>query len=176
MDSPRTTSRPRRTTSTGSGSPPSVWTTTPPASPTWPGSLMMRGNQPTICSRTTRSPRPEESDRRRLRLRRADARRHGRDFAGPAGGRGCCCRCASVLLSFCGALRYLMDNWQLQHSRSLAFDEQRHQDIASIGKFDRVVKPRWHIWFDHTKLGNTEAGCSRPDPSPVAVLNVFIEG
>jgi len=27
--------------------------------------------------------------------------------------------------------RYLMDNWQLQHRRSLAFDEQRHQDIAS---------------------------------------------
>jgi hypothetical protein len=63
---------------TGSGSPPSVWTTTPPGSPTWPGSLMTLGNQPTICSRTTRSPRPEESHRRRLRLRRADARRHGR--------------------------------------------------------------------------------------------------
>src|SRR6266849_6783949 len=82
MDSPRTTSRPRRITSTGSGSPPSVWTTTPPGSPTWLGSLMTLGNQPTICSRTTCSPRPEDSDRRRLRLRRADARRHGRDFAG----------------------------------------------------------------------------------------------
>src|ERR1700726_2326376 len=169
MDSPRTTSRPRRMTSTGSGSPPSVWTTTPP------GSLMTLGNQPPICSRTTRSPRPEESDRRRLRLRRADARRHGRDFAGPAGGRSCCCRCASVLLSFCGALRYLMNNWQLQHSRSLAFGEQRHQDIASIGKFDRVVVAMRHIWFDHTKLGNAEAGCSRPDPSLV-VLNVLLEG
>src|SRR6266478_5077443 len=63
------------------------------------------------------------------------------------GGRSCCCRCASVLLSFCGALRYLMDNWQLQHSRSLAFDEQRHQNIASIGKFDRVViSPLWCPW------------------------------
>src|ERR1700732_1600677 len=174
MDSPRTTSRPRRTTSTGSGSPPSVWTTTPPGSPTWPGSLMTL-DQPTICSRTTRSPRPEESDRRRLRLRRADARMHGRDFAGPAGGRSCCCRCASVLLSFCRALRYLMDNWQLQHSHSLAFDEQRHQDIASIGKFDRVVMAMRHIWFDHTKLGNAEAGCSWPDPSLV-VLNVLLEG
>src|SRR6202158_1677823 len=169
MDSPRTTSRPRRMTSTGSGSPPSVWTTTPPGSPTWPGSLMTLGNQPTIRSRTTRSPRPEEGDRRRLRLRRADARRHGRDFAGPAG------RCASVLLSFCGALRYLTDNWQLQHSRSLAFDEQRHQDIASIGKFDRVVVAMRHVWFDHTKLGNAKAGCSRPDPSLV-VLNVLLEG
>src|SRR5712671_6204813 len=58
-----------------------------------------------------------------------------------------------------------MDNWQLQHRRSLAFDEQRHQDVASIGKFDRVVMAMWHIWFDHTKLGNAEAGCSRPDPS-----------
>lgn len=58
-----------------------------------------------------------------------------------------------------------MDNWQLQHSRSLAFDEQRHQDIASIGKLDRVVMAMRHIWFDHTKLGNAEAGCSRPDPS-----------
>ena len=47
-----------------------------------------------------------------------------------------------------------MDNWQLQHSRSLAFDEQRHQDIASIGKLDRVVMAMRHIWFDHTKLGN----------------------
>src|SRR5258708_35888495 len=91
------------------------------------------------------------------------------------GGRSCCCRCASVLLSFCGALRYLMDNWQLQHSRSLASDEQRHQDIASIGKFDRVVMAMRHIWFDHTKLGNAEAGCSRPDPSLV-VLNVLLDG
>ena len=32
---------------------------------------------------------------------------------GPAGGRSCCCRCASALLNLCGALRYLMDNWQL---------------------------------------------------------------
>jgi len=38
-----------------------------------------------------------------------------------------------------------MDNWQLQHSRSLAFDEQRHQDIASIGKLDRVVMAVRHI-------------------------------
>jgi len=68
-----------------------------------------------------------------------------------------------------------MDNWQLQHSRSLAFGEQRHQDIASIGKFDRVVVAMRHIWFDHTKLGNAEAGFSRPDPSPV-VLNVSLEG
>src|SRR3984893_14236451 len=175
MDSPRTTSRPRSMTSTGSGSPPSVWTTTPPASPTWPGSLMTLGNQPTICSRTTRSPRPEESDRRRLRLRRADARRHGRDFAGPAGGRSCCCRCASVLGSFLTAMRMRMNNGQLKHSHWLAFDEQRHQDIASIGKFDRVVMAMRHIWFDHTKLGNAEAGCSRPDPSLV-VLNVSLEG
>src|SRR3979411_1185738 len=176
MDSSRTTSRPLRLTSTGSGSPASVWTTTPPGSPTWPGSLMTLGNQPTIRSRTTHSPRPAESERRRLRLRRADARRHGRDFAGPAGGRNCCCcRCASVLLSFCGALRYLMDNWQLQHSRSLAFDEQRHQDIASIGKFDRVVVAMRHLWFDHTQLGTAEAGCSRLYPSLV-VLNVLPEG
>jgi hypothetical protein len=68
-----------------------------------------------------------------------------------------------------------MDNWQLQHSRSLAFDEQRHQDIASIGKFDCVVMAIRHIWFDHTKLGNAEAGCSRPDAS-VVVLNVLLEG
>src|SRR5258705_12181346 len=68
-----------------------------------------------------------------------------------------------------------MDNWQLQHRRSLAFDEQRHQDVASIGKFDRVVMAMWHIWFGHTKLGNAEAGCSRPDPSLV-VLNVLLEG
>ena len=68
-----------------------------------------------------------------------------------------------------------MDNWQLQHSRSLAFNEQRHQDIASIGKFDRVVMAMRHIWFDHGNLGNAEAGCSRPDPSLV-VLNVLLEG
>jgi hypothetical protein len=68
-----------------------------------------------------------------------------------------------------------MDNWQLQHSRSLAFDEQRHQDIASIGKFERVVVAMRYIWFDHTKHGNAEAGCSRPDPSLV-VLNVLLEG
>src|SRR5258708_12876951 len=173
VDSARTTARPRRMTSIGSGSRLSVRTTTPPGSPTWPGrwAISLRSVQglPAV-------PGPEESDRRRLRLRRADARRNGRDFAGPAGGRSCCCRCASVLLSFCGAPRYLMDDWQLQHSRSLAFDGHRHQDIASIGKFDRVVMAMRHIWFDHTKLGNTEAGCSRPDPSPVVVLNVLLEG
>ena len=119
-------------------------------------------------------PGPEESDRR-LRLCRADTRRHGRDFAGPAGGPSCCCQCASVLLSFGGAPRYLMGNWQLQHSRSLAFDEQRHQDIASIGKLDRVVMAVRHIWFNHSKLGNAEAGWSRPDPSLV-VLNILLEG
>src|SRR5260221_14542397 len=172
MDSPRTTSRPRRMTSTGSGSPPSIWTTTPPGSPAWPArwAISLRSVQglPAV-------PGPEESDRRRLRLRRTNARRHGRDFAGPGGGRSCCCRCASVLLSFCGAPRYLMDNLQLQHRRSLAFDEQRHQAIASIGKFDRVVMAIRHIWFDDTKLGNAEAGCSRPDPSLV-ILNVLLEG
>jgi hypothetical protein len=68
-----------------------------------------------------------------------------------------------------------MVNWQLQHSRSLAFDEQRHQDIASIGKFDHVVMAIRHAWFDHAKLANVEAGCSRPDPSPV-VLHVLLEG
>ena len=70
-----------------------------------------------------------------------------------------------MLLSFCGALRYLMDNWQLQHSRSLAFGEQRHQDIASIGKFNRVVMAMRHIWFNHTKLGNAD---------PATVINVYI--
>src|SRR5258708_34994109 len=171
MDSPRTTSRPRRTTSTGSGSPPSVWTTTPPGSPTWPArwAISLRSVQglPAVPG-----------------LKKVTADASGfvaltpEDMAGtsgPAGGRSCGRRCASVLLSFCGAPRYPMDNWQLQHSRSLAFDEQRHQDIASIGKFDRVVMAMRHIWFDHTKLGNAEAGCSRPDPSLV-VLNVSLEG
>ena len=39
---------------------------------------------------------------------------------------------------------------------TLAFDEQRHQDIISIGKLDRVVMAMRHIWFDH-KLANAEA-------------------
>src|SRR6266851_9838825 len=169
MDSPRTTSRPRRMMSTGSGSPPSVWTTTPPGSPTWPGrwAISLRSVQGL----------PAVPDLKKVTADASGfvALTHGRDFAGPAGGRSCCRRCASVLLSFCGAPRYLMDNWQLQHSRSQAFGEQCHQDIASIGKFDRVVMAMRHIWFDHTKLGNAEAGCSRPDPSLV-VLNVLLEG
>lgn len=136
---------------------------------------MTLGNQPTIFSRTIRSPGLKKVTADASGFVALTPERHGRDFAGPAGGRSCCCRCASVLLSFCGALRYLMENWQLQHSRPLAFDEQRHQDIASIGKFDRVVMAMRHIWFDHTKLGNAEAGCSRPDPSLV-VLNVLLEG
>src|SRR5260370_33778775 len=44
-----------------------------------------------------------------------------------------------------------------------------------MGKFDREGMEVWHIWFDHTKLGNAEPGCSRPDPSLV-VLNVLLEG
>ena len=48
---------------------------------------MTLGNQPASVQGLPAVPRPEESDRRRLRLHRAGARRHGRDFAGPAGGR-----------------------------------------------------------------------------------------
>jgi hypothetical protein len=48
--------------------------------------------------KTARSPRPEESDRRRLRVRRAHARRYGRDFAGPAGGRSCVLPCSSAFV------------------------------------------------------------------------------
>jgi hypothetical protein len=45
------------------------------------------------------------------------------------------------------APRYLMDNWQLQHSRSLAFGEQRHRrpqeralDFVVIGSIATVVR------------------------------------
>src|SRR5712664_4870762 len=136
MDSPRTTSRPRRMTSTGSGSPPSVWTTTPPGSPTWPGrwAISLRSVQGLPAVPGLKKVTADASGFVALTPEGMAG-----TSLGPAGGRSCCCRYASVLLSFCGAPRYLMDNWQLQHSRSLAFDEQRHQDIASIGKFDRVV-------------------------------------
>src|SRR5438876_323110 len=62
-----------------------------------------------------------------------------------------------------------MDKWQLQHRRSLAFDEQRHQDIASIGKFDHVVMAMRHIWFDHTKLAG--AAMTR-----ISISNAALEG
>ena len=66
-----------------------------------------------------------------------------------------------------------MDNWQLQHRRSLAFDEQRHHDIASIGKFDRVVMAMRHIWFDHTKLSG--AAMTRISISNAALEGIFHE-
>ena len=71
-------------------------------------------------------------------------------------------------------LRNLMDHRQLQHGHSLAFSELRHQHIASIWKFDRIMVTMRNIWVYRAEFPNSEIDCSLPNPS-VVVFDIFGE-
>jgi hypothetical protein len=71
-------------------------------------------------------------------------------------------------------LDMLMNHGQLQHGRSLPFRKLRHQHIASIRKFDRIMVTVRNIRVDRAKLPHSEIDCSRPKPSAV-VSDIFSE-
>ena len=71
-------------------------------------------------------------------------------------------------------LRNLMDHGQLQHGHSLPFRELRHQHIASIWKFDRIMVTMRNIWLYRAEFPNSEIDCSLPNPS-VVVFDIFGE-
>jgi len=71
-------------------------------------------------------------------------------------------------------LRNPMDHGQLQHGHSLPFRELRHQHIASIWKFDRIMVTMRNIWLYRAEFPNSEIDCSLPNPS-VVVFDIFGE-
>jgi hypothetical protein len=73
-----------------------------------------------------------------------------------------------------GALRNVMNHGQLQYSYPLSFRELRHQHIASIWKFNRIMVAVRNIRIYHAEFSHPEIGCSLADPS-VVVFDVFGE-
>ena len=71
-------------------------------------------------------------------------------------------------------LRNLMNHGQLQHGHSLAFSELRHEPVASIWKFNRIMVAMRNIRVYRAEFPNPEIGCSRPNPS-VVVSDIFGE-
>src|SRR5918996_2339223 len=57
-----------------------------------------------------------------------------------------------------------LDHRQLQHGRALAFAKLRHQHMASVGKFDRVMVTVGYMGVDLIKLTDPPIGGSSPDP------------
>jgi len=71
-------------------------------------------------------------------------------------------------------LRNLMNHGQLQHGHSLAFSELRHEQVASIWKFNRIMVTMRNIRVYRAEFPNPEIGCSRPNPS-VVVFDILGE-
>src|ERR1700680_5217253 len=72
-----------------------------------------------------------------------------------------------------GVLRNLL-NGQLQHGHSLPFTELRHQHIASIWKFDRIMVAMRNIRVDRAEFAYPEIDGFGPHP-PVVVFDIFSE-
>jgi hypothetical protein len=74
-----------------------------------------------------------------------------------------------------GVLRNLMNHRQLQHGHSLAFSELRHEHVASVWEFNRIMVTMRNIRvYRAEEFPNSETGCSRPNPS-VFVFDVLGE-
>jgi hypothetical protein len=71
-------------------------------------------------------------------------------------------------------LRRLRNHGQLQHGYALPLTELRHQHIASIRKFDRIMVTMRNIGVYRTEFPDPEVDGSRPDPS-VVVFDVLGE-
>jgi hypothetical protein len=67
-----------------------------------------------------------------------------------------------------------MSYWQLQYGHSLPFTKLRHEHIASIWKFDRVMVTMGNVWIYRTEFPHSEIDCLGPNPS-VVVFDVFGE-
>lgn len=61
----------------------------------------------------------------------------------------------------------LIGHGQLQHRRSLPLGEMRHEDAASIWKFDRVMMTVRNIRIYRAELPDPKVGGFLPDPSVV---------
>src|ERR1700680_2219783 len=72
-----------------------------------------------------------------------------------------------------GVLRNLL-NGHLQHGHSLPFTELRHQHVASIWKFDRIMVAMRNIRVDRAEFSYPEIDGFRPNP-PVVVFDIFGE-
>lgn len=83
-------------------------------------------------------------------------------------------RCRGRLGSGLRVLRNLMNHGQLQHGYSLPFGELRHEHIASIWKFDRIMVTMRNVRVHYAEFPNTEIDCPRPNPS-VVVSDIFGE-
>src|SRR5664280_472188 len=55
-----------------------------------------------------------------------------------------------------------MNNRQLQHGHSLAFSELRHEHVASVWKFNRIMVTMRNIRVYRAEFSYAEIGCSRP--------------
>jgi hypothetical protein len=62
----------------------------------------------------------------------------------------------------------------LQHGRSLPLTEQRHQHVASIWKFDRVMVTMRNIRLYRAEFSHPEIDGFRPNPS-ILVFDIFGE-
>jgi hypothetical protein len=71
-------------------------------------------------------------------------------------------------------LRSLMSHGQLQHGYSLPFGELRHEHIASIWKFDRIMVTMRNVRVHYAEFPHSEIDCPRPNPS-VVVSDIFGE-
>jgi len=67
-----------------------------------------------------------------------------------------------------------MNHRQLQHGHSLAFSELRHEHVASVWKFNRIMVTMRKIWVYRAEFPNSEIDCSLPNPS-VVVFNILGE-
>ena len=71
-------------------------------------------------------------------------------------------------------LRNLMNHRQLQHGHSLAFSELRHEHVASVWKFNRIMVTMRNIRVYRAEFSYPEIGCSRPKRS-VVVFDILGE-
>ena len=86
----------------------------------------------------------------------------------------CCARMRPRWRSCWHSVRGLLNHRQLQHGCVLPFAEQRHQHLASIRKFDRVMVPMRNVLVRRAEFSHSEIDLSRPKPSAV-VSDVFSE-
>jgi len=67
-----------------------------------------------------------------------------------------------------------MNHGQLQHGGPLASTKLRHEHVASVGKFDRIMVAVRNIGFYRAEFSNPKIGRPGPNP-PVVVFDIFGE-
>src|SRR5258708_2273571 len=82
--------------------------------------------------------------------------------------------CRARLGGGLGVFARLMNHRQLQHGCALALGELRHQHMASVRKFDRIMVAMRNVGVDLAEFSDPEIGDPGPDP-PVVVSDVLGE-